>query len=273
MATLQDLGLVTAYGYAKAGGFSGSEADFQNYMGNLPAYASSASDSATAAAASANAAAGIVTQVGTIYDNTVEVYNNTVTEAAAAVDAQNRAEQFASGAATSMAQAASQAAASTASALAAGTSESNALDSATASARSATNAATQAAAAQAAAEGIGAIADAASASAQTANRNAILARSWAEGGTGTRTGENSNNAKYWCEQAQAIVGIDVFTGATASTNGAQGIVPAPTAGQQNNALFGDGTWRHMYLTFVGTTAEWTAEEHKEIFSLVVLTDN
>ena len=34
----------------------------------------------------------------------------------------------------------------------------------------------------------------------------------------------------------------VFTGATSSTNGTIGYVPAPTAGQQNATLMGNGSW-------------------------------
>lgn len=37
------------------------------------------------------------------------------------------------------------------------------------------------------------------------------AQSWAVGGTGTREGEDTNNAKYWAEQAQAVVGGDFAT--------------------------------------------------------------
>lgn len=37
------------------------------------------------------------------------------------------------------------------------------------------------------------------------------AQSWAEGGTGTRPGEDTDNAKYWAEQAQAVVGGDFAT--------------------------------------------------------------
>lgn len=37
------------------------------------------------------------------------------------------------------------------------------------------------------------------------------AQSWAVGGTGTREGEDTNNAKYWAEQAQAVVGGDFVT--------------------------------------------------------------
>lgn len=35
-------------------------------------------------------------------------------------------------------------------------------------------------------------------------QNVRLAQSWAEGGTGSREGENLHNAKYWCSQAQTI---------------------------------------------------------------------
>ena len=35
-----------------------------------------------------------------------------------------------------------------------------------------------------------------------AEAQAVLAESWAVGGTGTREGEDTNNAKYWAEQAQ-----------------------------------------------------------------------
>ena len=67
-----------------------------------------------------------------------------------------------------------------------------------------------------------AAATAASSSAQSASEDASLAsgyaddaesyataaESWTQGGTGSRTGEDTNNAKYWSEQAQAIAGGD-----------------------------------------------------------------
>lgn len=40
--------------------------------------------------------------------------------------------------------------------------------------------------------------------AANAAASATLSESWAVGGTGTREGENTNNAKYWAEQAQSI---------------------------------------------------------------------
>ena len=39
--------------------------------------------------------------------------------------------------------------------------------------------------------------------------------------------------------------MDTFTGATASTNGVKGLVPAPQAGDQSKALFGDGSWKQV----------------------------
>jgi hypothetical protein len=77
--------------------------------------------------------------------------------------------------------------------------------------------------AQAKAEGAAADAEeSAAAAAQSATQvaaNSKTAESWAVGGTGTREGEDSNNAKYWCENAQAIAG-----GGVTSFNGRGGIV-------------------------------------------------
>lgn len=46
----------------------------------------------------------------------------------------------------------------------------------------------------------------ASGSASDASDSAKLSKSWAVGGTGTRQGEDTNNAKYWSEQAQQAAG-------------------------------------------------------------------
>lgn len=54
--------------------------------------------------------------------------------------------------------------------------------------------------------------------------NAVLARSWAIGGTGTRYGEDTNNAKYWTEQAASIV----TEGGVAAFNGRTGVVMPAT---------------------------------------------
>lgn len=107
---------------------------------------------------------------------------------------------------------------------------------ATAQANAAAGSASQAAgseqAAQSAANAAGSAASSASQSAATASGSASqaqasaaaaaqsaasvdgvnkTAQSWAVGGTGTRPGEDTNNAKYWAGQAQAAVGGDFAT--------------------------------------------------------------
>lgn len=49
-------------------------------------------------------------------------------------------------------------------------------------------------------------AQAAAASTSESAASATLSESWAVGGTGTREGENTNNAQYWAQQAQSIAG-------------------------------------------------------------------
>lgn len=62
----------------------------------------------------------------------------------------------------------------------------------------------------------------------------------------------SNKAAQYAEaaansaaQAEKIVGNPVFTGATSDTDGSQGLVPTPSAGDNNKVLFGDGTWKSV----------------------------
>ena len=49
-----------------------------------------------------------------------------------------------------------------------------------------------------------------------------------------------------------------FVGATASTDGTQGLVPAPVAGDQTKFLSADGTWQTVSGARVFTTNEWNA---------------
>lgn len=60
--------------------------------------------------------------------------------------------------------------------------------------------------------------------------NALLSRSWAVGGTGTRYGEDSNNAKYWSDVAAQVV----TEGGVASFNGRTGNVE-PEAGDYSSS--------------------------------------
>lgn len=60
------------------------------------------------------------------------------------------------------------------------------------------------------------------------------AQSWAVGGTGTREGEDTNNAKYWAGQAQQAAG-----GGVVSFNGRAGSV-VPQAGDYDKEMVGLG---------------------------------
>ena len=53
--------------------------------------------------------------------------------------------------------------------------------------------------------------------------------------------------------------LSIMTGATSSANGTSGRVPAPTAGQQNNYLRGDGTWADLQI------AEYSASDESIVF--------
>lgn len=121
-----------------------------------------------------------------------------------------------------VARATAQANAAAAAQSAAETAESGAKDSATAAAQSAqmaqgaastaANAASSASQSATAAFGSAsqAQASAAAAAQSAASVDGInkTAQSWAVGGTGTREGEDTNNAKYWAKQAEAIAGGD-----------------------------------------------------------------
>ena len=156
----------------------------------------------------------------------------------------------------------------------AATSETNAATSETNAANSEANAATSETNA-ANSEANAATSEANAATSETnAADSADVAKSWAVGPSAPETsGTDTNNAKYWCEQAEAIVGLGPFLGATATTNGQQGLVPGPAAGMQDRVLFGDATWKALNLVFQGTTAEWAATTNKAFYKIVILTDD
>lgn len=68
--------------------------------------------------------------------------------------------------------------------------------------------------------------------ASAAAANGKLSESWAVGGTGTRTGEDTNNAKYWAMAAQGAAG-----GGVTSFNGRGGAV-VPKQGDYTAAMVG-----------------------------------
>ena len=110
-----------------------------------------------------------------------------------------------------VARATAQANAAAGSASQAAGSEQSAKDAADTATGAAISASQSAAAASGSASQSSAAAAAAAGSAAGAETASKTAQSWAVGGTGTREGENTNNAKYWAEQAEAVVGGDFAT--------------------------------------------------------------
>ena len=103
---------------------------------------------------------------------------------------------------------------------------------------------TAAQAAQAAAETAQQASEVAQAAAETAEtgaeESATLSKSWAVGGTGTRPGEDTNNAEYWAGQAAAAAG-----GGVVSFNGRTGTV-LPELGDYNPRLVGSKPNRNLW---------------------------
>lgn len=67
---------------------------------------------------------------------------------------------------------------------------------------------------------------------------------------------STNTSYYWNGTEYVSVGgkYAVFTGATSSTNGDSGLVPAPASGDQNKLLAGDGTWKAPVGDFTGASS-------------------
>ena len=208
--------------------------------------AASASGSASAAAESAASAAASETASAQSVQTATEKATAAQTAAQAAQSAKAAAESAKAAAVTAGASAESanasaqsaksaaesaKAAAQTAQSKAetANTSAQTAKADAEAANTSAQSAKTDAESAKSAAAGS---AQSAGASAQSAQASSKLSESWAVGGTGTRTGEDTNNAKYWAMAAQGVAG-----GGVSSFNGRSGAV-APQAGDYTASMVG-----------------------------------
>ena len=85
----------------------------------------------------------------------------------------------------------------------------------------------------------------ASTDAATASAKATASESWAVGGTGTRTGEDTNNAKYWAEAAAGAAG-----GGVTSFNGRSGIVSAAAHDYDADQVDYDNTYSGLTATSV-----------------------
>lgn len=82
------------------------------------------------------------------------------------------------------------------------------------------------------------------------------AEAWANGtrnGVPVTSGDAAyrNNAKYWADEASGAV--NDMVGATSSTEGVHGLVPAPAAGDNTKFLGGDGTWKDVPAELSGLT--------------------
>ena len=110
-----------------------------------------------------------------------------------------------------VARATAQANAAAGSASQAAGSEQSAKDAAGTATGAASSASQSAAAASGSASQASAAAAAAAQSAASVDGINKTAQSWAVGGTGTRPGEDTDNAKYWAQQAQAAAGGDFAT--------------------------------------------------------------
>lgn len=209
-----------AMSYAKTAQDSAS-ASAQNASkseSNASTYASNAQSSATAASTAADKAKISETNAGT---------------------AESNAKTYASNASGYAESAKGYAEDSQASSEAAKTSEDNASGSETNAStyadnagNSASNAAISETNASIYADNAEGSATAASTSATNSEASATESKSWAVGGTGTRTGEDTNNAKYWSKVAENVAG-----GGVNSFNGRAGAV-VPIAGDYTAEMVG-----------------------------------
>lgn len=183
------------------------------------ASAAAARNSATSAGESATAAANSATAAKSSEDAAAGSVANAAASATSAGNSASEASERASDAANSASAAATSAQTAQSAAMtatdAAGTA-STAAEAASGSASQARESAAAAAESAASVDGI--------------NKTA---QSWAVGGTGTREGEDTNNAKYWAEQAhQAADGVVSFNGRAGSV--------VPQAGDYNKEMVGLG---------------------------------
>jgi len=140
----------------------------------------------------------------------------------------------------------------------AGTSETNANNSAIAAANSETNAQASEAAASGAVTAAQGHRDAALAS-------SVVSESYAVGGTGTRPGEDTDNAQYYSNLASSIVGQKVTT-----FNGREGIV-LPEAGDYNAAQVGAAPTSHTSADTTYGKADGTNYGHIRLAEGTTLT--
>ena len=76
---------------------------------------------------------------------------------------------------------------------------------------------------------------------------------WVCKNTCTNVEPTENNTSNWQLMARDGKEVGDMTGATATQNGAHGLVPAPKIGDEKKALLGDGTWGSVDAIFTYKT--------------------
>ena len=210
--------------------------DAKNKAANSQAAAKQSEDNAAASATNAGKSASSAANSAASASSSATAAANSATAAKASEDA-----------------AAGSAANAAASATSAANSAANASDSATAAATSAQTAQSAASTATGAASMASTAAEKASGSASQAQASAAdaansaasvdginkTAQSWAVGGTGTREGEDTNNAKYWAEHAKEVAGGDFATKSDLAAKPSMVIAEIPK-GRMRGDVDGDG---------------------------------
>lgn len=198
MATYEEIEVLADSASASASTATTKATEASTYASTATTKASEASASASSASASASTASTKASEASTSASTASTKATEASTSASNALTSETNASASASSASTSAQTATTKASEASTSAQTATTKASEA----SASATSASNSASLV-------DGV----------IEQATAQATLSKSWTEGGTGVRDGENINNAKYWSDQAQAVAG-----GGVTSVNGKTGIV-------------------------------------------------
>lgn len=221
LATIVDARKAATEAAKSAEGAALSQSRAQTSEQYASEYAQGAANSAASASSSATAAASSATAAGANADAAAGSATSASASATSAGKSATAASEKASDAANS--------------ASAAATSAQTAQSAARAATYAASTASTAAEAASGSASRARESAAAAAESAASVDGINKTAQSWAVGGTGTRDGEDTNNAKYWAEQAQQAAG-----GGVVSFNGRAGSV-VPQAGDYDKDMVGLGS--------------------------------
>lgn len=192
----KDLGAVTAYGEALEAGYTGTYEQFCDMLANFAKRADEVGKNLTSAQASAQAAAKSQQAAAASEQNAVK-------SATAASASQSAAKLSETNASNSVASAKTSEKNALASKNAASASATAASDSATKAHVSEANAGKSATAASTSETNASKSATAAATSETNAASSVKSARSYSEGGTASRDGEDTDNAKYYMKRAQA----------------------------------------------------------------------